>query len=150
MRTPGPPGYGRLVWRHQWRVDERRRARPRAAFELQPQGRGALVVAAMGDDFPQKVARGVGLAAIDQILSGLEQLVGAALALGERRPRTVDVGARPRMRPVEEQHSRPDVNGVVVLVIEVAIQTLEEESLDLRLDVGVAGDVSGQGRFEAP
>ncbi len=69
----------------------------------------------------------------------VEDLVGAALPLGQRRPRAADVGARPGMRAIEKQHARPDMNGVVVIAGEVALETFDEQRLDAAVAVGGLG-----------
>src|SRR5262245_56543124 len=67
----------------------------------------------------------VRLAALEGSDSVLKQLFGLALPLGQRATRAVDVGARPWVTAIDEQRSRPDVDGELVAGREVVIETEE-------------------------
>jgi hypothetical protein len=69
------------------------------------------------------------------MLAGLQEFVGLALTLGERRPRAVDVRPGPRMRAIEEQHARPDVNGFFVFAREVLIEPLYKQRVGLAVPI---------------
>ena len=73
----------------------------------------------------------------------MQQLVGLALALGLRAPRTIDVRAGPRVAAIEKQDARPDVNGLFVIAGEVSIETDEQELLDSRVALVSFERVSG-------
>ena len=55
--------------------------------------------------------------------------------LWQRAPRAVDVRARPRVTAIDEEGSRPDVDGELVSGGEVVIETEEQELLDLGLAI---------------
>ena len=97
-----------------------RRTRPLDALQSQPQRRGALIVSRRGDGLGQQVTRRVGLAAIEQRPARLEHLFGVTLLFAERRPGAIDVGAGPRVRAIQEQDARPEMNRVFVAAGEVA------------------------------
>src|SRR5439155_3487785 len=61
----------------------------------------------------------------------LQQFLRFALALGERAPRPLDVGAGPRVVPIEKQRARPDVDRLIVSGGEIMIEANQEKMLDL-------------------
>jgi hypothetical protein len=63
----------------------------------------------------------------------MQEFVTFPLALGDRRPRTLDVGAGAGVRAIEEEDARPDADRELVLSVEVVIETGEEELLDSRV-----------------
>ena len=78
----------------------------------------------------QQPARFGALAAVERRHAALQQLFRLALALGEGAPRPIDVGARPRVAPIEKQRSCPDVDRALVpsgeVVVEAGEQTTRE------------------------
>ena len=55
---------------------------------------------------------------------------GLPLQLGLRVASAVDVGARPIVMPIEEQHARPEVDGRFVVTEEILIEPGEQQLLD--------------------
>ena len=60
----------------------------------------------------------------------MEQLVAFALLLGDRAARALDVGARPGMAVIQEQDTRPDADGEVVVTGEVMVEAAEKQIFD--------------------
>ena len=94
-----------------------------------------------GDECP----RFTRVAAIEREETAVEQLVPMALALGDRAAGAFDVSAGTGMTAVDEQHARPDVDRLIVLVGEVVRQAGEQELFDVRIAVTIR-DVSSGGR----
>lgn len=117
-------------------------AKPLETFEVQPQSRGALVFAKTGLCFTQQRARPIGVTLSEPLAGGVQHLVGLTLALGERGPRPVDIRACARMRSVEKEDARPQVDGLLVLSQEIPFEAIDEE----RLRPAVAIDGTGAHR----
>ncbi len=81
----------------------------------------------------EQPARLVSLSPAERGQTVLQEFLGLSLALGERAARALDVRPGPRMIPIQEQRSGPDVDRLLVLSREVMIQTNEQELLDLRV-----------------
>ena len=78
------------------------------------------------------VVRAAGVSpSVEQVLAGLQQLFASAMTLGHRGSRPIDVGTRAGVVTIEEEDAGPDVNGVLVLLREVAVEAFEKERLDL-------------------
>ena len=103
---------------------------PRAldAIEFRPQGRRVLVVATGRFGLRKECTGPFGLSLRQQLARRRQHLLGAPLALGERRTRPIDVGARAGVGAVQKQDSRPDMNGVFVLAGEVPIESFDEQA----------------------
>jgi hypothetical protein len=63
----------------------------------------------------------------------MHERFGFTLSLGLRTTCPFDVGARPVVVPIEKQHARPDVDGLVVLRREVMIETGEQQAFNARV-----------------
>ena len=72
-------------------------------------------------------------AAVESLEAFVDQGFGDALLLGLRAARAIDVGARPIVVAIEEQHARPEVDGRFELAREIVIEARDEEILDARL-----------------
>jgi hypothetical protein len=83
----------------------------------------------------QQAARFVAVTALERGETGLQQLLGLALAFGERAARPLDVGTCACMAAVEKQGARPDVDRELVVGGEVMVEADEEELLDLRVAI---------------
>ena len=83
--------------------------------------------------------RALGFALVEELAGRGEQLVRPALPLGQRGTGAIDIGAGARVRPIEEQHAGPDVDGVVVPAVEVAVQAVDEQRVDLPVASGRVG-----------
>ena len=68
-------------------------------------------------------------------ISGVEQLITFSLPLGDSTARPFDVGTRPCMTAVDEQHARPHVDREFVLFRKVMIEPREQELFDARVAV---------------
>ena len=92
----------------------------------------------------QQPARFLPFAALKRGDAAVQELLGLALALGERAAGPLDVGARTRMVAIQEERARPDVDGVLVAGGEIVVQTDQQQLLDLRvaIDLGGHADVS--------
>src|ERR1043166_8274093 len=91
----------------------------------------------------------IGLAALEQILTGLEHLVGMSLTLGKRRPCPIDIRAGTGMRSIEEQNARPDVDRVFVSAFEVPVESVDEQRFSLAVPVVHALVVSDRRQIRA-
>ena len=76
------------------------------------------------------------------VAKGVEALVEKrfrfALALSLGTPRTFDIRTRAIVMPIEEQHARPEIDGVVVVAREILIETREEQLLNPRVAIGTS------------
>ena len=63
------------------------------------------------------------IALVERLEPLVHQPLGLALTLGLRAPRPIDVGAGAVVGAVEEQHTRPDVDGVVHASREVLVES---------------------------
>ena len=80
-------------------------------------------------------ARRLRIAAVECGTPRVQQLIALALTLRDRAARAFDVGARPCMAAVDEQHARPDVDREFVLFGEIVIEPREQELFDARVSV---------------
>ena len=106
------------------------------AEETSKRFKRSSTASASSDGAPPSIAacsRPPSFVAVPALIRGdavLQQLFGLALPFGQRTPRPVDVGARSRMTPIEEQRPGPDVDGELVAGGEVMIEADEQELLD--------------------
>jgi len=84
----------------------------------------------------QQTPRLVALAAPKRVDAVLQQFLRLALTLRHRAARTLDIGARPRMTPIEKQRTGPDVDRLLILRGKVVVEADEEQLLDLRIAIG--------------
>ena len=77
----------------------------------------------------------------------LQQFLRLALTLRHRAARTLDVGARPRMTPIEKQRTGPDVDRLLILCGKVVVEADEEQLLDLRIAIGFQRTIVRVGRI---
>src|SRR5688572_5559919 len=74
-------------------------------------------------------------AGFEKLLARLKHFLRAPLTLGDGAAGPVDVGTRSRVRPIQKQHARPDVNGVFEMAVEIQVKALNEQL------VGPAGPI---------
>ena len=91
------------------------------------------VTGAVFDRGDQQPARGLGLSALECVSAGLNQFVALALPLGQGAACALDVGAGACMPAVQKEHSRPDVDGEIVVAGEVVIEPAKKELFDASL-----------------
>ena len=104
---------------------------------------------AMLDGGRHQLAGRAGVSAIQGRDPRVEQLVPLALPFGDRAARPLDVGARPRMAAVDEQHARPDIDRQFVLFGKVVVEPEDEQFLDAGIPIAVrrCGVSVGTNRF---
>jgi hypothetical protein len=77
------------------------------------------------------------LPTVERCHAAVEQLLGAALALGERATRPIDVRASTRLAPIEKERARPDVDRAFEASSEVVVESGKQQLLDFRVAIGV-------------
>ena len=75
-------------------------------------------------------------ALVERFEAFVHERFGDALLLGLRAARAIDVGARPIVVAIEEQHARPEVDGRFELAGEIVIEAGDEQMLDPRVVFG--------------
>ena len=91
------------------------------------------------------------LALVERVEPLVHQRLGNTLALGLRAARALDVGARPVVRPIEEQHPRPEIDGLFELTGEIVIKAGHEQVLDPRvIDLRLRGLAPGPDVADRP
>ena len=91
----------------------------------------------MLDGRDEQFAGRAGVTAVERLDAGMKQLVTLALTFGDRTARPFDVGARPGMAAIDEQHPRPDVDRELVLFGEIVIEPGDEELFDTRVAIAI-------------
>jgi hypothetical protein len=71
-----------------------------------------------------------------QVSGRMQHLVGSPQTLALRRAGPIDVRPGPRMCPVNEQDTRPEMNRLFEVPPEVLVEPLDEERLSAALTLG--------------
>ena len=100
------------------------------ALQPQPQRSRAFVVSGKRDHLRQTRTRIGSAATVEQRRHRLQRLIGAALPLGDRPARPLDVRARTGVMPVEEQDTCPDVDRVLEPSLKIVPKPLGEQAFD--------------------
>jgi hypothetical protein len=92
-------------------------------------------------EFPRvlQIARLIGRYAV------VQQLLGFTLAFGKGAAGPLDVRARTSMSALEERDACPDVDRLFVIAAEVVIEARQQQVLDARGAIGVAGGADSVG-----
>jgi hypothetical protein len=107
---------------------------------------GVLGPHAMLDRLAKQAPRGRGIAAMEGRRTRVQQFLAFALALGNRAARTLDIRAGTRVPAIDEERSRPHIDGEFVLTSEVVIQTAQQQFLETRLTIVLGLESCGYGR----
>ena len=99
---------------------------------------GLLVRRAALDGRCQQATGTIDVAVVERLQALVHQRFGFSLPLRQRAARPVDVGPRPIVGAIEEQHARPDVHRVFEPPGEVLVEAGDEQLLDAGVAFGVA------------
>ena len=116
------------------------------ALETYAKRGGMVVVARFRDRFREQLTGRRGLALLEELVTGVQHLLRAALPLGYGGARAIDIGAGTRVRSIEEEDARPEMDGFFVPAVEVFVEAVDQERFDLCVTLG---DVGVGHRFEA-
>ena len=98
-----------------------------------------IVLPRLGDRLDKELAGSRSFALLHQGLALVQHLVGPPLTLGDGGPGAIDIGAGARVRSIEEQDARPEMDGFFVPAVEVFVETLDEQRFDAAVPIGGVG-----------